>query len=275
MKILQYPNVVQFLRELAVLDTETVSTADDADIIEYSFSVWDRDETLENITQKYNTTQPISHGASAIHFLTNNDLLNEPFLNEHGLMLETLQGFGAKYFCGHNVGFDRRMIVNNLTRHGYEVPQSVLSAHSWIDTLRIAKKLYSQDQSFENLKLAYLWFRLGVNEKVQRKIVPHSAEDDVLMCFHVLMYMVEELIDQKLIDPNKNVGDEIIRFSTEPMNYKVMPFGKHKGMDMDEVPLNYLEWMVKNSDALDDKQVNYDPDFAHTVIHQLTNRGGL
>lgn len=275
MDILKHPNVIAFLRQLGVLDTETVSTADDADIIEYSFSVWSHADILENITKKYNTTQEISFGASAIHFLTNEDLVEFPYLKDDSLMLETIENFGAKYFCGHNVGFDHRMINNNLIRHGYNVPEQVHNKDNWIDTLRIAKKLYAQDQSFENLKLSYLWFRLGVNKKVSRKIVPHSAEDDVLMCFHVLMNMVETLIDMGLIDIEKDIGEELVRYSTAPMLYELMPFGKHKGMAMDEVPLNYLEWMVKNSDALDENQVNYDPDFAHTVIHQLTTRGGL
>lgn len=275
MEILKYPNVETFLRNLAVLDTETVSTADDADIIEYSFSVWSQGDDLENITKKYNTTQDISHGASAIHFLTNEDLVDCPYLKDDSLLLQTIEEFGAKYFAGHNVGFDHRMIHNNLNRHGYNIPEQVQNKENWIDTLRIAKKLYAQDQSFENLKLSYLWFRLGVNKKVQRKIVPHSAEDDVLMCFHVMMHMLETLIDNGQVDPTKDVGEELVRFCQEPMNYQLMPFGKHKGMSMSEVPLTYLEWMVKNSDALDENQVNYDPDFAFTVIHQLTTRGGM
>ena len=271
MQILKYPNVVKFLQQLAVLDTETVSTADDADIIEYSFSIWQQGDDLGNITAKFNTTQEIAPGASAVHFLTNDDLTAYPMMSEDRVVLDTLES-GIEYFAGHNVNFDYRMIHNNLERHGYPIPESVHNKDNWIDTLRMAKKMYSQDMSFENLKLSYLWFRLGVNKKVQKKIVPHSAEDDVLMCFHVMMFMLEELIDQGIIDPNGDVGKELVQYCTTPMRYHTMPFGKHKGMTMNEVPLNYLEWMILKSDALDESQVNYDPDFAYTVLEEIQSR---
>jgi exodeoxyribonuclease X len=36
----------------------------------------------------------------------------------------------------------------------------------------------------------------------------------------------------------------MIEVSKNPVLYRRMPFGKHKGMKMEEVPLDYLQWLA-------------------------------
>jgi exodeoxyribonuclease X len=35
----------------------------------------------------------------------------------------------------------------------------------------------------------------------------------------------------------------MIEVSRKPVLYRRMPFGKHKGLKMEEVPLDYLQWL--------------------------------
>ena len=37
---------------------------------------------------------------------------------------------------------------------------------------------------------------------------------------------------------------KMIEVSKNPVLYRRMPFGKHKGMKMEEVPLDYLQWLA-------------------------------
>jgi exodeoxyribonuclease X len=36
----------------------------------------------------------------------------------------------------------------------------------------------------------------------------------------------------------------MIEVSRKPVLYRGMPFGKHKGLKMEEVPLDYLQWLA-------------------------------
>ena len=51
-----------------------------------------------------------------------------------------------------------------------------------------------------------------------------------------------------------------------------MPFGKHKGEAIDNVPLSYFQWALKNMDSLKEDADNFDPDFAATIAQTLENR---
>ena len=37
---------------------------------------------------------------------------------------------------------------------------------------------------------------------------------------------------------------KMIEVSNKPVLYRRMPFGKHKGMKMEEVPVDYLQWLA-------------------------------
>ena len=58
------------------------------------------------------------------------------------------------------------------------------------------------------------------------------------------------------IDP---VAD-MINISSSPVLVPRMPFGKHKGLKMDEVPKDYLQWL---------SGTDLDEDLTYTVRHYL------
>ena len=51
-----------------------------------------------------------------------------------------------------------------------------------------------------------------------------------------------------------------------------MTFGKHKGQLLSEVPASYYDWLLKNSDMLNETSDNYNPDFAISVENELNRR---
>jgi hypothetical protein len=48
-----------------------------------------------------------------------------------------------------------------------------------------------------------------------------------------------------------------------------MPFGKHKGELMIDVPRSYWRWAMANMDSLNEEADNFDPDFAASVHRAL------
>ena len=41
-----------------------------------------------------------------------------------------------------------------------------------------------------------------------------------------------------------NAVSKMIEVSNKPVLYSRMPFGKHKGLKMEEVPIDYLQWLA-------------------------------
>jgi len=58
------------------------------------------------------------------------------------------------------------------------------------------------------------------------------------------------------------VDAKMIDVSNRPVVYRKMPFGKHRGMKMEEVPVDYLQWLAGT---------DLDEDMRYTV-EQLLKR---
>lgn len=260
----------EFLDQIIVIDTETtgVDTKHD-DVIEFSSN------TGAVFTTKYQTSREIPAESSAVHWISNSDVKDATIFDDHAIELLNLLN-SKNFIVGHNLNFDIDILYHNLKRT--QDPKSMdmevfHSPYRRICTLELAKKLYAEDEEFVNLKLGYLWFKLKVNEKYPDvRITPHKAEDDVLMCKLVLISLVEELIKRGLVDSSKELGEELVGLCLTPMLYTKMPFGKHKGQLVQEVPTSYFHWLVNNSEVLNEEMPTFDKDLAHTVCHELERR---
>ena len=266
----------KFYNNMIVLDTETTGVEDDSDIIEFSatfpVSANDSFDAVYNYTTRFKPTHDVPAGASSVHFITTEDLENE--LSYSNKYSEFYPLFELKqYYVGHNVQFDRRMLQLNHIRHsdGSEFPE-LFDESRWICTLKLAKKLFAEDTEFKNLTLSFLWFKFELYKTCTRKIVPHSAEDDVYMTYKVLTHLVNIAIERNLIDSNKDIGSQVVELANTPICYSTMTIGKHKGWIMEDVPMNYLEWMIMNMDVMNPEMPNFDADLAHTVEVEITRR---
>ena len=269
----------EFIQQLIVLDTETTGVDDDSDIIELSMTfpldLSTGIDDVVNYTNRYKPVADVPAEASAVHFITTEDLQNcvtyDQDLENIELMMKQQQ---IKYYVGHNVQFDQRMICENYLRYSgaTTLPDYLLDSNKWICTLRLAKKLFAEDAEFKNLTLSYLWFKFGLYRDVPRPVNAHAAKDDVFMCYKVLIKLIEVCIERGHIDPEQDIGSQLAVFVNTPIRYTVMSFGKHKGELMKNVPLNYIEWMIKNSDVLNEDQPNYDMDLAFSLMSEYNER---
>lgn len=269
-------NIENFINSIMVLDTETTGVDAESEIIEFSASfpegANDDYSTLVNYTQRFKPEHGVPAEASAIHYITEDDL------NECELFRDASTEFMGlfktrKYFIGHNVLFDRNMLINNLYNTDQEIPEYLLDDSRWICTYKLAKKVLQENTDYTNLTLSFLWFKLEVYKDCTHKIIPHSAEDDVYMCYKVLLSLVNKAIEQGLINPSaEDIGKEIIDLCNIPNILKTMTIGQHKGKLMEEVPTSYLNWLITQSDKLNPEHVNYDIDLAYTVEAEYNRR---
>ena len=99
--------------------------------------------------------------------------------------------------------------------------------------------------------LQYLRYYLKLNVIA----TAHTAIDDVLVT-ESLFQRIYAKFKEQAIDPVA----EMIKISSFPALVPRMPFGKHKGLKMAEVPKDYLEWL---------SGTDLDEDPEYTVKHYL------
>ena len=58
----------------------------------------------------------------------------------------------------------------------------------------------------------------------------------------------------------ENTDEKMVEISMNPMLIRRMPFGKHKGLKMEDVPVDYLHWLYST---------DLDGDMTYTVRHYL------
>lgn len=86
---------------------------------------------------------------------------------------------------------------------------------------------------------------------------PHRAGPDA--------YVGAALI-ARIIEERKTSIDEMLRWSSGPALLPRVRFGKHKGARWEDIPSDYLRWLVDKSDM--------DRDVKATAKHHLKKREG-
>lgn len=142
------------------------------------------------------------------------------------------------FLVAHNVKFDSKFLPE--------------LANPWICTYRVAKLIWPEAPSHSNQVLRY-WLNTPVNLAVSTNIKtrhPHQALYDVATTTGILQKMLE-----------RHSPQELAKMTSCPALLRKMPFGKHKGVDFDKVPRDYLFWLRQQS--------NLDPDVRYTIDSML------
>ncbi len=186
-------------------------------------AAWVELESLEpySITnpfeQRYNPGKPISLGALATHHIMDEELVDCPPAASFTLPSE------VDYVIGHNVDFDWEVIGKPDIKR--------------ICTLALARKVWPDLDSHNQSALLYHLERATAREQLRNA---HSALTDVGICAAILKHLCQQL-GVKTIEA-LYTESEIARIPT------TMPFGKHKGMLLADVPKDYKKWLLTQQD---------------------------
>lgn len=209
-----------------VLDTETTGLDPTVDkVVDIALVPVHHGQVLEGHQTLVNPGMPIPPEASAVHHITNKDVANQPTITEASEKIKLI--VWNTVIVAHNAQFDRSF-------YPLENP--------WLCTYRLARHLWPDLKMHTNQYLRY-YFGIDVGD-----VSVHRAHGDAVVTSHLLLLMIDEYL--------KNGGeddiDELLNFTNAPIMVQTMPFGKHHGVPMKEVPKEYLEWALKNLADLDD-----------------------
>lgn len=207
-----------------IFDTETTGIVD-PEIIE---AAWIEPMFIDHLTTdkiadsfhgRYKPSKRISLSAMSVHHIMDEDLENCPPSSTFALPDD------IDYLIGHNIDFDwsaaGKPVVNRIC------------------TLALSRHLWPELDSHNQSAMLYFLERESARDGLRGKA--HSALQDVKNCLIILSHIVFKLGDVK------SWGDlwrhsEIARIPT------VMPFGKHKGTPIQEIPRDYKIWLLNQPD---------------------------
>lgn len=201
-------------------DTETTGVKADKDrIIEIAAFDPENDKTFCMLV---NPDCLIPPEASAIHSITDDMVKDAPTFGEVGkLFIDFCKG-DTVLIAHNNDAFDQRFIEAEFTRAKVSIP-----TWAFLDSLKFARK-YRPDLPRYSLQHLREYHGIESNQA-------HRALDDVIILHKVFC----ELIDDLDIET-------VLELMNEKHVLRSMPFGKHKGKPLKEVPAGYIRWLNEN-----------------------------
>lgn len=221
------------------LDTETTGSGTGDRLCQIAFKT----DTGATVDELFNPAMPISVEAMSIHHITNEMVADLPSFKGSNAFkqLQVLFTSDDSILVAHNARFD----VSMLNREDL-FPKKVIC------TYRLSRYL-DKDGVIPQYNLQYLRYYLKLNIDV----TAHTAIGDVLVTERLFQRIHAKFKGQSIGD---DPVDEMIKISRSPVLVPRMPFGKHKGLKMAEVPRDYLVSLAGT---------DLDEDLAYTVRHHL------
>lgn len=251
-------NIKQLLQHTTVFDTET--THKDylkAELIEFACGSHNGSDWAVEVDKLFKPKLPIPPAASAVNHITNKHVLNKPSFSEWSSDIHAL--LNARSICvAHNIFYDAQV----LDAYGVVVPNQVC-------TMRMAQKLFNEDETIEAVNLSYLRYALDLD--IPDTVSVHRASGDVYVTGVLFEHLLQLAVQKGELQEGPNLIEDLIHWVQSPIISTIMPFGKHKGQKLTEVPLSYWSWALSNMEALKEDSQGYDPDFAMSVQQALSD----
>ncbi len=230
---------------LRVIDIETTGQAPPAEIIEFGRV----DVTLEAgglwhvgkpMARLYLPLNGIPAETMAVHHLTEAIIGPDAVVcDSEKLRMAVWAAGDPDVLVAHNSAFEESFI-----------PAAITAPVPWICTYKAALRVWPEAPRHSNQVLRY-W--RGLDLDADLAMPPHRAAPDAYVTAMVLI----ELLKSASVD-------EMVAWTKEPKLLPTIPFGKHRGLTWAEAPLDYLQWVTRQSDM--------DPDVVWNAQRALQAR---
>lgn len=202
-----------------ILDTETTD-AEAPEIVEAAWIELDiAGYAGASFSARYRPSKRISLGALATHHILDEELQECPPSSEFRLPAS------VEYLIGHNVDFDWLAVGKPPVKR--------------ICTLALSRSLWPEADSHSLGAMLYLLDRYNARTLLKNA---HSALADVEATHRLLLFVLEKL-------GRPDSWEEVWKASEAARIPSVMPFGKHKGMAIKDVPADYKRWLLGQADV--------------------------
>lgn len=201
-------------------DTETTGVRSDKDRI-IELAAYD---PVENRTfcELINPGMPIPKEATAIHNISDAMVASAKSFDEISQSFVAFCPENTVLIAHNNDAFDRLFIEAEFQRIGQKSPFSV-----YIDTLKWSRR-YRSDLPRHTLQFLREAYGFAANQA-------HRALDDVIILHQVFSAMIDDL-----------TMEQVLELLQRPQVLSRMPFGKHQGKQLSEVPKNYVTWLASS-----------------------------
>lgn len=222
------------------IDCETTGLDPQNDrIIEVAVMCFDASEVYAAMESLIDPECEIPESSVAIHHITSDMVKDKPKIRD--VLPEVLEMIGNHIIIGHGVKFDIDIIAAEADRYGI---LNKIRYNRFLDTLRMAR-LYG-GSPVNSLEYLRKHFNIPLEGA-------HRAMSDVIVNKEVF----------KLLARGFKTVHQLFDVLSRPVLMTAMPFGKHKGRPLKEVPLQYLQW-IANKD--------FDQDLMFSVRSELKRR---
>jgi len=218
------------MKRFIYYDTETTGIKRESDrIIEIAAYDPAQEKTLEMLV---NPGIPIPPEATAIHNISDEMVKEAPPFSE---VAEAFKEFcdGEPILVAHNNdGFDIHFLREEFKRCGQEMP-----SWTFLDSLKWARR-YRPDLPRHSLQFLREIYGIPENNA-------HRALDDVIVLEKVFSLMLDDLTPEQAL--------ELLKAPRAVKEMTRMPFGKHQGKPLTDVPASYVRWLAEQG-ALDKEE---------------------
>ena len=205
-------------------DTETTGVKAENDrIIEIAAYDPVLDRTFDKLV---NPNMPIPPSATAIHNISDDMVADAPSFAQVGTEFAAFCEGETVLIAHNNDGFDKHFLKCEFERNDLELPD-----WTYIDSLKWARK-YRPDLPKHSLQHLREVYGFPANNA-------HRALDDVIILHQVFSEMIDDL-----------TMETVVKLMGQKTTLRAMPFGKHRGKPISEVPKDYVRWLLDNG-ALD------------------------
>jgi len=224
-------------------DTETTGVRPDKDrIVEIAAFDPVRDRTFHSLI---NPGCPIPPEASAIHNISDEMVQDAPNFAEVAKQFIEFCSEDIVLIAHNNDAFDKPFLECEYKRNDVSIPNWL-----YIDSLKFSRK-YRPDLPRHSLQHLREYHGIEANNA-------HRALDDVIILHQVFSLMIDDLS-----------METIIELMNQKQILRHMPFGKHRGTPIKDMPPGYVRWLHENG-ALD-KPDNAELKEAFEALGMLPN----
>lgn len=210
--------------EAIIFDSETTGLEDPEIVQSAVLEVFFKDggvdcEPGSMVVEMFKPSKPIEWAAKATNHIFESDLKLCPASEEFQLP-------SCDYLIGHNIDFDWKVAGEPECKR--------------IDTMFLARKLWPEVGCGKQSAFIYYLFGESMRWRVTKA---HDAAIDVGLCLQLLREIAVKL--------NATSFEEIWEHSEASRIPDTMPFGKHRGLAIAELPSDYVSWCLKSIDEMD------------------------
>ena len=208
-----------------LVDTETTGISADDKVCEMAYvEIDDAFNVIRSGNSLINPGIPIHYAASSINGITDVMVKDAPTLDDY-MLSEGSPLQGEVTLIAHNLDFDFRFLK-----------QYADEGVGKLCTLKCARVLYPEAANHKQGTLAAM---LGIQVAREKA---HSADGDL----DVLLQLLQCLC--------RDAGTDLyglLEVQRRPRPISKMPFGKHKGVPLADLPGNYIFWLLNKAENLD------------------------